>query len=165
MGRFAPEGARAFYAETYDVVVQDWPGEIDFYRALAAEATSKGQSVLEVACGTGRVALRLAQDGIDIVGLDLSPAMLDVAREKSGGMSNVRWVHADMRSFDLGETFGLAIIPGHSFQNIVEVEDQVATLQAVRRHLVPDGLLVVHVDQPEIGWLGDLTGDSDGDLP
>ncbi len=129
---------------------------------MAAEATSRGQSVLEAACGTVRVTLRLAQDGADVVGLDLSPAMLHVAREKGGGMRHVRWVHADMRSSNLGGTFALAIIPGHSFQNIVDVEDQVDTLQAVRRHLVPDGLLVVHLDQPEIGWLGDLTGDLGG---
>jgi len=120
------------------------------------------QFVLEVACGTGRVTLRLSQDGADVVGLDLSPAMLHVAREKGGGMRHVRWVHADMRSSNLGGTFALAIIPGHSFQNIVEEEDQVDTLQAVRRHLVPDGLLAAHLDQPEIGWLGDLTGDQGG---
>ncbi len=162
MTRFATERARAFYAETYDTVVPDWPGEIDFYRGLAAESMAKGQAVLEIACGTGRVAIRLAQDGVDVVGLDLSAAMLAVAREKSREMSNVRWVEGDMRAFDLGEAFGLVIIPGHSFQNILTADDQVATLRAIRRHLVPQGLLVVHVDQPEIDWLGDLTGDRGG---
>ena len=48
-------------AELYDASVPDWPGEIDFYRALAAEAKRDGLAVLEVACGTGRVALRLAR--------------------------------------------------------------------------------------------------------
>lgn len=156
------ERAQVFYAETYDAVVPDWPGEIDFYRALAAETKSQRQAVLEIACGTGRVAIRLAQDGVDVVGLDLSPAMLAVAREKNDGMSNVHWVHGDMRSFDLGQAFGLAIIPGHSFQNIVEAADQVAALRGIRRHLVPGGLLVVHLDQPEIDWLGDLTRDRAG---
>jgi ubiquinone/menaquinone biosynthesis C-methylase UbiE len=162
MAKFATERARVFYAETYDTVVPDWPGEIDFYRALAAEATSKGQAVLEIACGTGRVAIRLARDGADVVGLDLSPAMLAVAREKSRGTSNIRWAEGDMRSFDLRETFGLAIIPGHSFQNILTADDQVATLESIRRHLVPRGLLVVHLDQPETDWLGDLTRDQGG---
>jgi SAM-dependent methyltransferase len=118
--------------------------------------------MMEIACGTGRVAIRLAQDGIDVVGLDLSPAMLAVAREKSSGMSNIRWVQGDMRSFDLSGTFGLAIMPGHSFQNILTAEHQVATLRSIRRHLVPGGLLVVHLDQPEVDWLGDLTGDRAG---
>ena len=162
MAKFSSERARGFYAETYDTVVPDWPGEMDFYRELATEASSKGQAVLEIACGTGRVALRLAQDGIDVVGLDLSRAMLSVAREKSIGMDNVRWVQGDMRSFDLGETFGLAIIPGHSFQNILTAEDQVASLESIRRHLVPGGILVVHLDHLSVSWLGKLTEDQGG---
>ena len=88
--------------------------------------------------------------------------MLDVARQKSGGMGNLRWVQGDMRSFDLGERFGLAIIPGHSFQNILTPEDQYACLKSIRRHLLPCGTLVVHIDQPEVDWLGGLSRDRGG---
>lgn len=156
------DAATEFYAQTYDTSVPDWPGEIDFYRALAAGAQSDGRAVLEVACGTGRVALWLAQDGARVVGLDLSPAMLDVARKKSAGLTNVRWVEGDMRSFELGETFGLALIPGHAFQNILTPDDQVACLESIKRHLVPRGVLVVHLDHQDVGWLGDLRGDQGG---
>ncbi len=162
MSKFATKQAREFYARTYDTVVPDWPGEIDFYWQLAAEVFANGQAVLEVACGTGRVAVRLAQEGGEVVGLDLSSAMLDVAREKSADMGNVRWVQGDMRSFDLGESFGLVIIPGHSFQNILTADDQFACLAAIQRHLAADGRLVVHLDQPEVSWLGDLTRDLGG---
>jgi ubiquinone/menaquinone biosynthesis C-methylase UbiE len=162
MGEFATKQARKFYAQTYDTVVSDWPGEIDFYRELATAAFASGLAVLEVACGTGRVALRLAKEGGELVGLDLSSIMLDVAREKSAGLSNVRWVQGDMRSFDLGQTFGLVIIPGHSFQNILTADDQFSCLASIRRHLVPGGLLVVHLDRPEVDWLGDLTRDLGG---
>jgi ubiquinone/menaquinone biosynthesis C-methylase UbiE len=162
MAEFSSARVRAFYAETYDTVVSDWPGEIEFYRELAAEARSKGQAVLEIACGTGRVAIRLAQDGVDVLGLDLSPAMLSVARGKSVGVGNVRWAQGDMRSFELGEIFGLAIIPGHSFQNLLTAEDQVASLESIRRHLVPGGRLVVHLDHLSVGWLGELAGDQGG---
>jgi ubiquinone/menaquinone biosynthesis C-methylase UbiE len=162
MSKSVTEQAREFYAQTYDVVVPDWPGEIDFYRELATQAQANGQAVLEVACGTGRVAIRLAREGVEIVGLDLSQPMLDVAREKSAGMGNVRWVQGDMRSFDLGESFGLVIIPGHAFQNILTAADQFACLDSIRRHLIPGGLLVVHLDHPEVSWLGDLTRDLGG---
>jgi SAM-dependent methyltransferase len=162
MGKFASERAREFYARTYDVSVSDWPGEIDFYRVLAAEARSKGGRVLELGCGTGRVAIRLAQDGAEVVGLDLSGAMLAVAREKSTGIDNLRWVEGDMRGFELGETFHLAIVPGHGFQNLLTAEDQRACLESVRRHLVPCGLLVVHLDHQSVDWLGDLTRDKGG---
>ena len=162
MSKFATERARQFYAQTYDAAVSNWPGEIDFYQDLAVEALSTGRPVLEVACGTGRVAIRLARDGVEVVGLDLSSAMLDVAREKSAGMSNLRWVHCDMRSFELGETFGLVIVPGHSFQNLVTASDQTACLESIERHLDPRGTLVVHLDHQDVSWLGDLVRDRGG---
>jgi SAM-dependent methyltransferase len=162
VGKFASERAREFYARTYDVSVSDWPGEIDFYRALAAEARAKGGKVLELGCGTGRVAIRLARDGVEVVGLDLSGAMLAVAREKSAGIGSLGWIEGDMRAFELGETFHLAIIPGHGFQNLLTAEDQRACLESARRHLAPGGLLVVHLDHQSVDWLGDLMGDGKG---
>jgi len=148
-----------FYAQTYDDSVPDWPGEIDFYRALAAKAKSDGGTVLEIACGTGRVAIRLAQDSVNVVGLDLSPEMIDIATQKSAGFGNVRWVEGDMRSFQLGETFDLALIPGHAFQNLNFPQDQVACLDCIKRHLNPGGVLVVHLDHmnaENVRWLGEL---------
>ena len=161
MGEFATQQARDFYAQTYDTVVADWPGEIDFYQELATEATASGGAVLELGCGTGRVAVRLAAAGARVVGLDFSNAMLAVAREKQ---STVRWVQGDMRSFDLGERFGLIIIPGHAFQNLVTAADQVACLESIGRHLDPGGLLVIHIDHQNLSWLGGLSGEGGGRL-
>jgi ubiquinone/menaquinone biosynthesis C-methylase UbiE len=149
-------------AELYDVAVPDWPGEMAFYRRLAGRVKPGGEAVLEVACGTGRIAARLAEDGTRVVGLDHSTAMLDIARAKSAGLANVRWVEADMRSFRLDERFGLIIIPGHSFQNLLTPGDQVACLASIRRHLLPGGTLVVHLDHQDLDWLGALSGDLAG---
>lgn len=154
--------SREFYAQTYDAAVSDWEGEIDFYRSFASDAAEKGKPILEIACGTGRVAIRLAGDSVRVTGLDYSTPMLDVAREKSHGMANMRWVKGDMRSFELGETFGLVIIPGHAFQNLVEPEDQVSCLRSIGRHLDPDGTLIVHLDHQNMGWLGDLVRGKNG---
>jgi ubiquinone/menaquinone biosynthesis C-methylase UbiE len=143
--------------ELYDLYVADWPGEMDFYHAMAAQAHAGGEMVLEVACGTGRVAIRLAEAGGRVTGLDHSPAMLEVARSKSAGMTNLRWVEADMRDFDLDAQFGLVIIPGHAFQNIHTADDQVACLTCIRRHLTPDGTLIVHLDHQDLDWLGEIS--------
>lgn len=140
----------------YDAAVPDWPGEIDFYRTLAVEARERGGSILEVGCGTGRVALQLAQEGAPILGLDLSPAMLAVARQKSQGLSNLRWVEGNMRAFELGERFDLILIPGHSFQFMLTPSDQLACLTCLRRHLSPGGKLVAHTNHDDLGWLGGL---------
>jgi len=61
-----------------------------------------------------------------------------------------------MRSFELGETFGLVMIPGHSFQHMLTPEDQIACLECIKRHLAPGGVLVVHLDHQSLSWLGDL---------
>lgn len=114
-GLLPDERNAEFSAQIYDVSVSDWPGELAFYRELAAGAERSGGAILEIACGTGRIATRLAQDGFTVVGLDTSPQMLEVARQKGQGMDNLRWVRSDMRSFDLGEAFTLITIPGHSF--------------------------------------------------
>jgi len=150
------ERARAFYAETYDVTVPDWPDEIPFYRGLAHDAAARSEPVLELACGTGRVSIRLAEVGAQIVGLDLSEAMLAVAREKSASLENARWVCGDIRAFDLGERFGLIVIPGHAFQNLTDADEQLACLEAIGRHLTENGKLVIHVDSPDLDWLGEL---------
>jgi SAM-dependent methyltransferase len=129
---------------------------------MAATVKVVGGAVLEIACGTGRVALRLAQDGVHVVGLDLSPHMLEVARHKSAALQNVRWVQGDMRTFELGELFDLALIPGHSFQNLNTPQDQVACLECIIRHLKPGGTLVVHLDHQDLSWLGDLVREKGG---
>jgi ubiquinone/menaquinone biosynthesis C-methylase UbiE len=159
------QNADEFYAQTYDDSVPDWPGEIDFYRALAAKVKSNAGTILEIACGTGRVAIRLAQYGVSVVGLDLCPEMIDIATQKSTGLENVRWVEGDMRSFQLGETFDLAIIPGHAFQNFNSSQDQMACLNCIKRHLNPGGILVIHLDHmnaENIRWLGELCGEGRG---
>ncbi len=145
--------------------VPDWPGEIDFYQGLASEVKQKGGSLLEIGCGTGRVTIRLAQDGPYTVGLDLSKKMLEVAREKSQGLPTLRWVEADMCAFELGETFDLVIIPGHAFMNLNTAQEQVACMQCIYRHLKPGGRLVVHLDHQGVEnfvWLGGLVGDKGG---
>jgi SAM-dependent methyltransferase len=148
------EDAREYYAQTYDEWVPDWPGELDFYAGLARVA--QPAPTLELAAGTGRIAIRLADAGVDVTALDSSPPMLEIGRRKSAGRDNPSWVEGDMRTFDLRRRFGLVLIPAHSFQNLLTASDQRACLEGVRRHLVPSGHLVLHLDHQDIDWLGDL---------
>lgn len=148
--------AQELYAQLYDSSVPDWPGEMDFYQALIAQSKPQATAVLEIACGTGRVALRLAQKGANVTGLDLSLDLLAIARGKSVGVPNIRWVQGDMRTFEIGEKFGLIMIPGHSFQFMLTPDDQVACLENIKRHLLENGLLVVHLDHQDVSWLGEL---------
>jgi SAM-dependent methyltransferase len=137
-------------AVRYDAAVPIQDGEVEFYLELAREAHAQRLRTLEVTCGTGRITIPLARAGIPIVGLDISPDMLARAREKSAGLDNVEWVEGDIRDFDLGEQFGLVSIPVGSFQLLTEVEDQLAALRCIHRHLAAGGRLAFEIENPDI---------------
>ncbi len=151
--------AEELEAQFYDVCVPDWEGELDFYRQLISGSPMiQTHGMLEIACGTGRVTLQLASEGIQITGLDLSPDMLGVARKKSAGIPNVHWVQADMRSFEIDRKFGCVISPGHSFLYMTTPDDQVRCLEQIKKYLVDGGLVVLHLDNQDVRWLADLIG-------
>jgi len=132
---------------------------VPFYLDLAREAAAAGHPVLELGCGTGRVTVPIAQAGVEVVGLDNAPAMLDVARSKAGTTSNPRWVLGSMTDFVLDQRFGLAIIPFRSFLLLLTVEEQKACLARIHEHLVEGGRLALNIFNPSIlaiaEWLGD----------
>jgi ubiquinone/menaquinone biosynthesis C-methylase UbiE len=136
-------------ARRYDLMVPVPQAEVDFYLELAREAQAQGLRTLEPTCGTGRMTIPLAKAGIRMVGVDISPAMLAVGRERGAGL-DIEWVEGDMRSFELGEQFGLAIIPVGSFQLLLEVEDQLACLRCIHRHLAPGGRLAFEIENPDV---------------
>jgi len=122
-------------------------GDVEFYRGLARDA---GGPVLELGCGTGRVLLPIARDGIACTGLDSSEAMLDELRGRRPP-GNLRLVRGSMQDFDfVSDRFGLIFSAFRSFQHVLTVEDQLACLGAVRRHLAPGGLFAFDVFAPKL---------------
>ena len=129
--------------------------DVTFFVDAARDA---GSPVLEVGCGTGRVLIPTARAGLDIVGLDLSPGMLAICRERLGQepdavQKRVELVEADMRGFDLGRTFTLATIPFRPFQHLLTVADQLSCLRSIHRHLVDGGALILDLFNPSIDAL------------
>ena len=109
---------------------------VAFYSALAQEA---GGSVLEIACGTGRVTIPIAKLGFPTTGMDIVLGMLERAKSKSAGLP-VRWVEDDARTFDLHEQFRFIFLTGNAFQAFVTNAEQEALIQRVRTHLHDEGL-------------------------
>ena len=119
---------------------------VDWFRAIARRT---GGPILELGCGTGRVAIPLAEDGHEVVGLDRSPAMLARAEKhaRRGGVT-LRLVEADMRSFSFTEAFALVAIPFNTFLMLTP-EERWACLARCREHLAPTGLLAIDMFQPD----------------
>ena len=134
-------------AAVYDALESD-RSDLDVYTAIVAELGA--QLVLDVGCGTGTFALRLTEQGTDVVGLDPAGASLDVARSKSGA-GNVRWVHGHVTALpaDLRGRVDLGVMTGNVAQAIVDEQDWVTTLEAVRCCLKPAGHLVFETRRPE----------------
>jgi SAM-dependent methyltransferase len=139
--------------ETYDVRTEKWEsdtGDVDFYRSVAAEA---GGPALDLGCGTGRVACALAETGVEVVGLDLSPAMLRRAERRRAALEpavadRVALVKADMTSFDQPRSFALALSPFRAFQSLLDPAAQRRCLECVARHLSPGGRVVLDLFDP-----------------
>jgi SAM-dependent methyltransferase len=159
----------AFVADIYDYVVpyRTRP-DVNFF---VEAAQLSGGPVLEAGCGTGRILIPTARAGVHIVGLDLSPHMLQVCRtrlldEPQAVQSRVRLTQADMRNFDLAQTFRLVTLPFRSFQHLTRAEDQLSCLRSIHRHLVESGRLILDVFNPSLEALvRDDLGKESGDEP
>ncbi len=124
--------------------------DIPFYVNQAAQT---GGPILELACGTGRVAIPLMEAGHEVWGVDLSSEMLEVLKEKRSALApdvqaRIHLVHGDMSRFDLGRRFSLIIIPFRGFQGLITRKQQEGCLRCVREHLAPEGRFVVNVFKP-----------------
>ena len=145
-------------ADTYD---QRWKemaakgesihGEADFVLSLDPPPAS----VLDAGCGTGRVAIELARRGIDVIGVDVDPSMLDKARAKAPDLD---WVTGDLVDLDLGRRFDAVVLAGN-VMIFVQPGTEGSVVAAMASHLERGGALVAGF-QLERGRLDLLTYDA-----
>jgi len=137
------------YSEYYDLD-HDITLDLDFYRQFAQQSDSP---ILELACGTGRVALPLAEEGFEVYGVDISDNMLEVCRKKASvqGLDGKTYLYqADMTQFDLPKKdFKLAFIALRSFMHLLRPQDQYSCLECVNSHLQSRGTFIVSVIAPD----------------
>lgn len=138
----------AIFSDPRLVAVYDafnpWSADTAFYLALAG---AEPRRILDMGCGTGRLAIALAERGHAVTAVDPAGAMLAAARSKPGG-GLVTWVEADARALELGEHFDLAIMTGHVFQVFTDDADVDAVLAGLRRHLASGGRLAFESRNP-----------------
>ena len=155
--------AGSIFVQAYDALcTADLPaiaGDAAFYAGIARDA---GGAVLEVACGTGRIALALAEAGFEVTGVDRSDGMLSIARRKAASLPvetqrRLAFVRQDMSELRLDRDYSFAFVAFRSFQHLLTTELQVRTLHAIRRHLEPAGSLALHVFDPRLDLLVDET--------
>lgn len=131
---------------TYDVVCDDFEADRPCVEQWAGLL---GGPLLDVACGTGRMALHLAAQGYQVTGVDVVPEMIARARQKTAERSlSIEWVVADARNFQLGRQFPFIYMLGNAFQFFLTRQDQQALLRCIREHLDPDGCFLFETRNP-----------------
>lgn len=140
-------------ATAYDLLAQmTAPGDLPMYRALAA---AQGGPVLDLACGTGRVALDLAARGCELEAIDLSATLLQHAGAKAAQLGlPITFRQADLRAFDCQRQFRLLILSYNSLNHLLTLDDQRRFFDCARAHMAPGARLVIDTFQPSLRFLG-----------
>lgn len=138
------------YANQYDAMYadKDYKAECDLVAAAATQRGLQPRRLLDVGCGTGGHSLEWAGRGIDCVGIDLSPTMIELARSKAASANlpgQITWQVGDARTFEAEGTFDVATMMFAVLGYMTSNEDVIAALKNVRRHLKPGGLFAFDV--------------------
>lgn len=155
-----PIGKRSYLNR--DWMQQDYPPLYDWYDEFYDDlkmwndlCSRSGGPILDLACGTGRVAIALAKTGMTVTGVDISPYMVasaldKLASEESQVCNRASFIVGDMTAFELSSVFPTAIIPCNSLNELATFEAQEACLCCVWQHLTPGGTLALVV----VPWNG-----------
>jgi len=138
--------------DLYDLMAPPDPILERFYVEIARQ---RGGRVLDLACGSGRLTIPLAQSGFQVVGGDLSPEMLERARSHAKAQAvELDLVQLDMRDFDLGgRTFDTIVVAVNSILHLHSLDDFKSFFESTGRHLSPQGRLVFDAFLPNIAML------------
>ena len=151
------------FAHFYDADYRHYQDDIDLILDLADQADGP---ILELGCGTGRVLLPLLEAGHTVAGIDISPALLEIARKKTrntrdplGRESRITNHQADLRTFDLPtKDFAFAFCTSNTLMHLTTQADQLAVLRNVYRHLRPGALLLIDLFSPDVARLHAVNG-------
>jgi SAM-dependent methyltransferase len=137
------------YAASYDALYgdKDYDAECDLLEEIFRRSGRPVRTVLDLGCGTGGHAVRLAERGFDVVGVDLSDGMLEAARRRAerSGSSKVAFVRGDVRSVRLDRQFDAVICMFAVLGYQTTDEDVTRSIETVRTHLAPGGSFVFDV--------------------
>lgn len=141
----------------YDQLFASGNEEFSFW---ISQAYKYGESILELACGTGRVTIALAQAGFNVTGIDNAEGMLKEAKRKSAEAGvEIEWFNADMRDFNLDKAFSLIYLPANTLCHLLDLSDFEACLSAVRKHLTANGRFIIEMFVPKIELLLNKPGE------
>ena len=139
-------------AESYDRLTNDvdYDAVVDFYFAILDREGLCPKTAVDLACGTGSVAIRLAEKGLSVIGVDISEDMLCIAASKITGQINApRFICQDLTQLHLPRGVDLAVCALDSLDYIIDPEDCQKAIKRVYKALNPGGCFIFDVNTPE----------------
>jgi ubiquinone/menaquinone biosynthesis C-methylase UbiE len=139
------------FAEVYDLFMDNIPYEewTDYVKELLAEEGIREGIVLDLGCGTGSVTELLAKAGYDMIGIDNSEEMLDIAMEKRAESGlDILYLLQDMREFELYGTVHGVVSICDSMNYILEEEDLLCVFKLVHNYLDNEGIFIFDMNTP-----------------
>ncbi|MCC6423431.1 MAG: class I SAM-dependent methyltransferase [Phycisphaerales bacterium] len=144
-------------AEYYDAEYADSAMLKEDVPFFLGHLPGKRQQVLELAAGTGRASIPIAQAGHRVVGVDVDRSMLSICKRKCDavglGASKVELIRRDILKLDLGRRFDWVCLFFNTFLNFTTLERQYALLRVVGKHLKPRGRFWIDIFQPDLHLL------------
>lgn len=138
----------SLYAGQYDqfYAEKNYSSECDMVEgAVELFGQNMPSTVLDIGCGTGGHAIELARRGYQVTGVDLSPSMLDIAKNKAASLDSTQrpvWLSGDARDFDTAMSFDLGIMMFAVIGYLTVNDDVLTCLRNIRRQLKPGALFV-----------------------
>jgi len=145
-------------APFYDVEHARFDEDVDLYLNFAE---LRGGPLLELACGSGRLLLPLAQAGYEVTGVDTSAKMLELAQlaqEEAGVAARCQLVAQDMCTLQLNKKFQMAFIALGSFGHVCTRKAQRQALAAIRSHLTTGGTFILDISNEDVRYMESMSG-------
>lgn len=136
------------FAEVYDKLQDiDYNAFVDYYEKIFEKFGKKPKLVLDLACGTGNITIPMAKRGYDMIGLDLSCEMLNIARDKSMSEGlDILFLNQDMTEMELYGTVDAIVCALDGINYITEPEDLKRVFRLVKNYLNPDGIMIFDIN-------------------
>lgn len=138
------------FASVYDIFMDnmDYDMWVEYIHRIWDKENIKPKLIAELGCGTGNITGRLAKEGYDMIGIDISEEMLSVAKTKAeeDGSKNILYLLQDMTEFELYGTVDVILCLCDSINYITEYDDLVQVFKLVNNYLEPNGLFIFDIN-------------------
>ncbi len=145
---------QGFFAEFFDILHDGCNDALIYPQILKAY----GNRILELGCGTGRIAVPLAQAGYKVTGIEYEADMIALACKKDYPKENLTILQGDARNFSLNQTFDAILLSCNFINHFIDSNDVLSILQCCKSHLANEGVIIIDCSVPDYAYMQQSNG-------